>query len=111
MKAVNLIPEDQQRGGGSAAGRSGGAVYGVLGALAVLVLLVAVYATTNKQISERQAEATKLQAEAAQAQSAASALSPYREFAKMSQERITTVKGLMDGRFDWAHALREVSRV
>jgi Tfp pilus assembly protein PilN len=111
MKAVNLIPEGDRPGGGSAAGRSGGAVYGVLGALAVLVLVVSMLAVTGKQISDREAEAAQLRSEAQAAQQKVSVLSPYREFRTLAEQRVSTVTGLMNGRFDWAHALREVSRV
>ena len=48
MRAVNLIPTDQQRGAGGAAGKSGGGAYIFLGALALLVVLAAGYVTSNK---------------------------------------------------------------
>ena len=34
MKAINLVPSDQQRGAGGRAGRSGGAAYALVGLLA-----------------------------------------------------------------------------
>jgi len=39
MKAVNLIPSEERRGGPAGPGRSGGAAYIVLGALGVLAVL------------------------------------------------------------------------
>ena len=43
MKAVNLIPGEQRQGAGSYTGRSGGGALIVLGMLAGLAVLVAMY--------------------------------------------------------------------
>ncbi len=109
MKAVNLIPLDQRRHG--AAGRSGGVVYGVLGALGLVVLLVAALALVDRQAGDRQTELDGVLAETAQVQAQVDALAAYRRFATLATERQATVSGLVSGRFDWAHVLREVARV
>jgi hypothetical protein len=64
MKAVNLIPADQRRGAGGAAGRAGGAVYVLLGGLAVLVILSVVYAISASQVSDRQSKLNHVSAQA-----------------------------------------------
>jgi Tfp pilus assembly protein PilN len=110
VRAVNLIPAEHRRAT-SAAGRSGGVVYVVLGVLAVAVLLAAAYAVTGKQISDRKADADRLNAEAQAAEARAAQLGPYEQFASLSRERVATVTKLAGGRFDWSHHLREVSRL
>ncbi len=110
MRAVNLIPPDQRRASG-AAGRSGGAVYAVLGVLALLVGAVGALTLVDNQIRDRSAEVERLRAQTAQVQSRVDALATYRRFAELAQQRQATVDGLVAGRFDWSHALREVARV
>jgi Tfp pilus assembly protein PilN len=111
MKAVNLIPEQERRGGGGVAGKSGGAVYVALGVLTSLVVVVAAWAALSNTISDRRDEAAQLRREGAAAQAKAQNLAPYKQFGELSRSRVDTVTKLVKGRFDWAHAMREVSRV
>ena len=110
MKAVNLIPADARRGQ-STGGHSGGIVYVVLGTLAVLVVLTAAWAVMGKQIGDRRDEAAQLRAEATRLEARAAQLKRYEAAAVASKQRIDTVKALADSRFEWAHSLREISRV
>ncbi len=57
MKAVNLIPSEERRGGSVGIGRSGGAAYIVLGALGVLAVLVLLYGMARHQVSDRKDKA------------------------------------------------------
>lgn len=114
MKAVNLIPADTPRGGGatsafSTTGPIG--AYVVIAVLAVAVVIAGAYAFTNKQLSDRQSDLVRVEREAQAAEAKTSALKPYTEFAAVRTARVETVGGLLDGRFDWAHSLREVARV
>lgn len=111
MKAVNLIPSDARRGGRGAGGRSGGAVYVLLGALAVAVALVAVYVTATNQISTAKAKISALQTEALAASGTAARLAPYVQFAQLAQARATTIRGIAANRFDWHAALANLARV
>lgn len=111
MRAVNLIPSDQQRGAGGAAGKSGGAAYALLGGLALLVVLAATYVVTNKSVKDKQTELTSVTQQAEAAEARAQQLTSYTKFASIRQKRVDTVTQLADSRFDWAHALREVARV
>jgi len=111
MKAVNLIPPEEQRGGAGGAGRSGGAVYVLLGVLGALVLAVVVYVLTANAITDRKAEVTRVTNEAAAAQAQATALRPYRDFAQLRQKRVTTVAQLASNRFDWERTMRDLARV
>jgi len=109
MRAVNLIPAESRRGS-SGPGKSGGAVYGVLGVLGLLVVLACAYAVSSKSVKDREAELAVVQAKATVAEAKAGALAPYTQFAALRANRVQTVRSLAASRFDWAHALREVSR-
>jgi hypothetical protein len=112
MKAVNLIPAEHRRGGGlGLAGRSGGAQYVVVGLIGGLAALALLYGEADHEISAKQAQATKLSAEAARAQSEASKLAPYTSFVAMREERLKDVQELANTRFDWAHVMHELGRV
>ncbi len=113
MKAVNLIPADTQRSARTRALSSGGPIgaYVVLAVLAVAVVMAGAWSLADKQLSERQSDLARVEREAQAAEAKSQALAPYREFAALSKARVETVGGLLDGRFDWAHSLREVARV
>ena len=110
MRAVNLIPTDARRGS-AAPDRSGGAVYVLLGALAIAVVVLASYVLTQNSISDRQAQLVKVKRDADTAQATAVALQPYRTFAQLSQTRVATVRSLADSRFDWERAMRDLALV
>jgi Tfp pilus assembly protein PilN len=109
VRAVNLIPGDQRRGGGTP-GRSGSAAHVVLGVLAVLLAAMVVYVVSANQVTSRKGELTKANTEAANLEQQAAALRPYKEFATLSQTRVQTVASLAASRFDWERALRELAR-
>jgi Tfp pilus assembly protein PilN len=111
MRAVNLIPSDQQRGAGGAAGKSGGGAYILLGALALIVVLAASYVVSGKSVNDKKAQLADTSQQAAAAEAKAASLTSYTKFASIRAKRVETVSQLAASRFDWAHALREVSRV
>jgi Tfp pilus assembly protein PilN len=111
MRAVNLIPTDQQRGAGGAAGKSGGGAYILLGALALIVVLAASYVVSNKSVSDKKAQLADITQQAAAAEAKSASLTSYTRFQTIRAKRVETVSELAASRFDWAHALREVSRV
>jgi Tfp pilus assembly protein PilN len=111
MRAVNLIPADQQRGAGGAAGKSGGAVYILLGGLALMVVMAGLFVTSKKSVDDKQTQLTSVTAQAAAAEAKATSLASYTKFAGIRAKRVDTVKQLTASRFDWAHSLREVARV
>jgi Tfp pilus assembly protein PilN len=110
MKAVNLIPAEDRRGPGGAS-KSGGAVYALLGGLAVLVLLAAVWAMSGKAVSDKRAELTRVEREATTAEAQSAMLSSYSTFASMRERRVQTVTSIANSRFDWSHAMHELGRV
>jgi Tfp pilus assembly protein PilN len=111
MRAVNLIPSDQQRGAGGAAGKSGGGAYILLGVLALLVVLASAYVVSDKSVKDKETQLADISAQAAAAEAKAQSLTSYTKFASIRQKRVDTVSQLAASRFDWAHALREVARV
>jgi Tfp pilus assembly protein PilN len=111
MRAVNLIPVDSRPGGGAgAAGRSGGAVYIMLGALAVLVALVAVWALSGKSLNDKRNELTRLKAETRAAQTQAAELADFGSYSTLRAQRVSTIRSLATSRFEWAQALDAISR-
>ena len=110
MRAVNLIPVDQRRGS-SGPGRSGTAVYLLLGGLAVLVLAVSAFVLTSNQVNDRRAHLAQVEQQASAAEAQAAALRPYRDFAALGDRRIATIRSLVGSRFDWERALHQLSRV
>jgi Tfp pilus assembly protein PilN len=110
VRPVNLIPPEERRGD-RAPSRTGAIPYLIVGLLAFAVAAVALLALTNKQISDRKAEKTALEAEEAQARATADALAPYAEFADASAARVATVDSLAQSRFDWERVLKELSLV
>ncbi|HWY18986.1 MAG TPA: hypothetical protein VNY27_09790 [Solirubrobacteraceae bacterium] len=111
MRAVNLIPADERPGASVGAGRSGGAVYAVLGLLGGLAVMALLYGRADHQISSRRAEVAVLTARAQQAQARATALAPYTSFVQMREQREQAVAALVNSRFDWAQTFRELGRV
>jgi Tfp pilus assembly protein PilN len=109
MNAVNLIPLES-RGAGSN-GRAGVGAYAVLGGLAALVAASTLWTVTGKQISEREATLAQVTAQAQAAEASAGDATPFQQFSQIAQQRSETVKSLATTRFDWSHAMREISRV
>jgi Tfp pilus assembly protein PilN len=110
MRAVNLIPVDSRR----ASGFSGGAqlpVYGLLGLLAVALAFVTVYVLTSNSIADRKAKLSNIQAQVSQAQAQASRLGSYAQFQQLAQTRAETVREIAAARFDWHGALADLSKV
>jgi Tfp pilus assembly protein PilN len=111
MRAVNLIPTDQQRGAGGAAGKSGGGAYILLGALALVVILAASYVVSGKSVTDKKTKLADLTAQATAAEAKSATLTSYTKFASIRAKRVDTVSQLAASRFDWSHALHEVARV
>jgi len=111
VKAVNLIPVERRVGAGVGLGRSQGGAYAVIALVGVLALLVFVYGKASHQVASDNSQAAKLTTEAEQARSDAGALARYNSLIAQSEARTTAAEGLMDTRFDWAHALHELGRV
>jgi Tfp pilus assembly protein PilN len=110
MRAVNLIPAEERRGG-SAGGRSGNAAYAVLGILAVLVLMAAAYTLTGKTVKDRRSQLASVEQQASSAENQATKLAAYSSFSDLRKARAETVASIARSRFDWAHVMHEVARI
>jgi Tfp pilus assembly protein PilN len=104
MKAVNLMPAGERRSS-SAPG-----VYALLGALAVVLVLISAYALLSKSVSDKRAQVSSVKRQADAAEAVARELSPYTEFAALRRERAQAIAKLAGERLDWAHTLREIAR-
>jgi Tfp pilus assembly protein PilN len=118
MKAVNLLP-GEQRGSQKTAAVAAvapapkGSAYGayvVLGALAFAVIAVALYVLAGNTIKDRKAELAKVTQQAQATQARAKSLQDYADFKQLAAQRITTVAGLANSRFDWERTLDDLSR-
>lgn len=110
MRPVNLIPPEQRRGEQSQL-RTGPLMYIVLGALALVLIGVALLVTTENRIADSKAEVTKLKREDALAQAKAKRLAAYSQFRTLAEQRIATVRSLADSRFDWERVMRELALI
>jgi Tfp pilus assembly protein PilN len=108
VRAVNLMPADART---ARTTRRGAPAYALLGALAALVVLASFWTVANRQAGDRRAQLDRVNAQSAADEARASAGAPYEEFARLAQDRVATVTALARSRFDWAHAMREISRL
>lgn len=111
MKAVNLMPRDSRAAAASGPGAGGAGVYLLLAGLGALVVLATMWATAGKQVGERTAKLERANAAIAVAEKRARDSAAYVTFRELAANRASTVKTLSTTRFDWAHAMREISRV
>jgi Tfp pilus assembly protein PilN len=108
MRAVNLIPADDT--GGRRASGSGFGAYAVLGVLALLIAMSAIYTLSGRAVHEREAQLAAVTAQVEDTEAKAASLKDFAAFSTMRQARVETVRNLVDSRFDWADALHEVAR-
>ncbi len=110
MRAVNLIPAEQRKGG-AIGRRSQGVAFAVLGLLAGAALLTFLYGSASHQLESRKAEAAALTNQAQQVQAQAAQLSSYTSFIQMREQRLQAISQLIGSRFDWSATMYELSRV
>ncbi len=110
MRAVNLIPAEQRKGG-AIGRRSQGVAFAVLGLLAGAALLTFLYGSASHQLASRKAEAAALTNQAQQVQAQAAQLSSYTSFIQMREQRLQAISQLVGSRFGWSAAMNELSRV
>jgi len=109
VRAVNLIPADQRRGAGGLGGRSGGVVYVLTGALAVVVLLGVVYALAVHSVADKNKQLASATRQVNAVTDEAQSLQPYVSFAGVSANEAGQVVTLAKSRFDWPDAMRQLA--
>jgi len=118
MKAVNLLPSDLKLTAGRQAttskvkpdvDRPWGA-YGVLVALALVVVGVVALVLAENGVKEREAELARVKVEQQAVAAQAAQLAAFGEFQSLAANRVATVRSLADSRFDWEQALRDLAR-
>ena len=108
MRPVNLLPGDQRRREARAGGKG---AYVVVGVLAVLLAMVAVYVLSSNTVTERQNEAAAASAEATRLEATAAQKASYINFAQVALARTLAVSTVAKTRFDWERFMRELSLI
>jgi Tfp pilus assembly protein PilN len=103
MRAVNLVPLEERRGGGPA--RSGAVVYLLLGALGLALVLVVTATLAGRHVTGREADVVAVETEAARAEARVGVSAGVEELAKATAARVTKIQTLAAGRVHWAQAL------
>lgn len=109
MRPVNLLPPRYRRA--RASGERPGVGYVAIGALAVLLLMVLLYVTTNNSINDAKSKTAAAQTEAAVAQAKIGRLQAFGDFATLKVSREQAVKSVAQVRFDYERLMREVALV
>lgn len=109
MRAINLLPARYQPA--RASGERPGIGYAAIGALAVLLLMVAAYVLTNNGIDDAKEKTAAAQAEQQAAQARIGQLQAYGDFATLKASREAAVRGVAQARFDYERLMREIALV
>ncbi len=91
--------------------RGGPLAYIVVGALAAALIGITLLVVTSNQISDSKAEITRLQSEKAKVDARAAELAAYTQFHSVREQRIATIGGLANSRFDWERVMRELALI
>ena len=111
MRAVNLMPEGNRRGGQVTTGSLLSPAYGLVALLAIAVVFVTVYVLASNTVSDRKVKLASLQQQVAAEQAQANQLSSYVNYQRLAESRAATVRQIASSRFDWQAALANLSRV
>lgn len=107
MRPVNLLPTRYRPA--RATGARAGVAYIVIGALAVLLVMVVAWVVTQNGINDAEEKTAEAQAEQQAAQARAGALAAYGNFAQLKTARENAVRGLAQVRFDYERLMRETA--
>jgi Tfp pilus assembly protein PilN len=111
MKAVNLLPREARRSGGSGAlSGLGIGTTAVFAALGLALALTVAYVILANGVTTRKDELAKLNRQSTAAQRDAVALKPYADLEQLRESLLDRVRTLAGGRFDWPTALSRIAR-
>lgn len=109
MRPVNLLPP-KHRPHQPSGGKSSSS-YMVLGVLALVLGAVVVYVLESNKITTAKSEIAVAEQKTAEARAKAQQMGPFANFAQIKQQRVSSVKQLAEGRFDWERTVRELAHV
>lgn len=107
MKRMNLLPPELRPRDGNARGSA----YIVVGVLAVCTLALLVYGLVITGVRSDESDLASMKSETQDAQAQVAALSPYRDFAQMKDQREQSVLLVADSRFDYERLTRELMKI
>lgn len=109
MRPVNLLPGRFRPA--RASGERPGIGYAAIGVLAVLLVMVLLYVTTNNGINDAKDKTAAAQAQQQVAQAKIGQLQAYGDFAALRASREGAVRGVASLRFDYERLMREMALV
>jgi Tfp pilus assembly protein PilN len=109
MRPVNLLPP-KHRPHQPSGGKSGSA-YMVLGVLGICLVALVTYVMESNKIATAKSDIAVAQQKTADARARSQQMGPFANFAQIKQQRVSSVKQLADGRFDWERTVRELAHV
>ena len=107
MKRMNLLPPELRPRDGKARGSA----YIVVGVLAACMVGLLAYGLVITGVRSDENELASMKADTQDAQARVDALSPYRDFAQMKDQREQSVRMVADSRFDYERLTRELMRI
>jgi Tfp pilus assembly protein PilN len=110
VRPVNLIPKEERLGAPKSL-RSGPTAYIIVGALVAALLGVTTLVVTGNRIDDLNGEVAQVEGEIAGTEAKAQELSAYTQFHSVREQRVATVAGLADSRFDWERVMRELALI
>jgi Tfp pilus assembly protein PilN len=109
LRPVNLLPPRYRPA--RASGERPGIGYAALGALAIVLLMVVLYVTTQNSINDANDKKAIADVKTQEAQAKIGQLSAYAAFASLKASRERAVAGVATVRYDWERLMREMALV
>jgi len=109
MRPVNLLPAKHRPHAPS--GSKSGSSYAVLGLLALLLVAAVTYVMESNKITQAKTDITTAEQKTAAAKARAEQLGPFANFAQIKEQRVASVRGLAESRFDWERTVRELAHI
>jgi Tfp pilus assembly protein PilN len=109
MNAVNLIPADRRKR--SVSVPVSPLTLGVIGGLVVVLIAAVLYAFALNDVRSRKSELSRVTANAASWQAAASSYASYVTAAQQQKQQLTDIRQLVTGRFPWSLLLSQIGGV
>jgi Tfp pilus assembly protein PilN len=109
MRPVNLLPPKNRPHQPSES--KSGSSYVVLAVLALFLGAVVTYVLESNKITQAKSDIAVAEQKTADARARSQQMGPFANFAQIKQQRVSSVKTLAEGRFDWERAVRELAHI